>query len=148
MTVGTLDARSIIEPTRFIARHKKRQIDVIEGEVENVDHKNRTVTFIDTSDIKGETTTTTIPYDYLIYGIGAENATFGIPGVKEHACFLKEVRAPARDSSDWAALGRRQAPPQPDGLSVAAVRRLLIAQASRQRHSRASPSQRSSACFT
>ena len=80
MTVGTLDARSIIEPTRFIARHKKRRIDVIEGEVETVDHKNRTVTFIDTSDIKGETTSTTIPYDYLVYGIGAENATFGIPG--------------------------------------------------------------------
>jgi NADH dehydrogenase FAD-containing subunit len=26
----------------------------------------------------------TIPYDYLVVGVGAENATFGIPGVREH----------------------------------------------------------------
>jgi NADH:ubiquinone reductase (non-electrogenic) len=33
----------------------------------------------------------TIPYDYLVYAVGAENQTFGIQGVKEHACFLKEL---------------------------------------------------------
>lgn len=32
----------------------------------------------------------TIPYDYLIVACGSENATFGIPGVRENACFLKE----------------------------------------------------------
>jgi NADH:ubiquinone reductase (non-electrogenic) len=32
-----------------------------------------------------------VKYDYLVVGVGAENATFGIPGVKEHACFLKEI---------------------------------------------------------
>ena len=26
-----------------------------------------------------------------MYAVGAENQTFGIKGVKEHACFLKEV---------------------------------------------------------
>jgi NADH:ubiquinone reductase (non-electrogenic) len=32
-----------------------------------------------------------VNYDKLVIGIGAENATFGIPGVREHAYFLKEL---------------------------------------------------------
>ena len=51
----------------------------------------RTVTFQDTSAIKGEIVSTTMPYDYLVYGVGAETQTFGIPGVKENACFMKEL---------------------------------------------------------
>ena len=61
----------------------------------NIDHLtqpiNRTVTFSDTSAIQGETSTTTIAYDYLVFAVGAEVQTFGIPGVKEKACFMKEV---------------------------------------------------------
>jgi len=34
---------------------------------------------------------TEIPFDYLVIGVGAQNNTFGIKGVGEHACFLKEV---------------------------------------------------------
>ena len=34
---------------------------------------------------------TEISYDMLVIGVGAENATFGINGVREHSCFLKEV---------------------------------------------------------
>ena len=30
-------------------------------------------------------------YDYLVYAVGAETQTFNIPGVKEHACFMKEL---------------------------------------------------------
>ena len=52
---------------------------------------NKTVTFSDASEIKGAVSTTTIPYDYLVYAVGAETQTFGIPGVKEHACFMKEL---------------------------------------------------------
>lgn len=33
----------------------------------------------------------TIPYDYLVVNVGAANQTFGIKGVTEHACFLKEA---------------------------------------------------------
>ncbi|GFE55932.1 NADH dehydrogenase [Babesia ovis] len=36
-------------------------------------------------------TTLTLPYDYLVIAVGAESNTFGIPGVEEHAYFLKEV---------------------------------------------------------
>jgi len=31
------------------------------------------------------------PYDILVYGCGAQSGTFGTPGVREHAFFLKEV---------------------------------------------------------
>jgi NADH:ubiquinone reductase (non-electrogenic) len=46
----------------------------------------------DTSEIKGRNAPTTIPYDYLVYAVGAETQTFNIPGVKEHAVFMKELR--------------------------------------------------------
>ncbi|GAA6000527.1 hypothetical protein JCM10207_008053 [Rhodosporidiobolus poonsookiae] len=91
VTVGTLAARSILEPTRFLTRHLKRKTEVYEGEVYEVDPVKKTVRFVDNSEIKGEVAGTEISYDYLVYAVGAENQTFGIKGVKEHACFLKEV---------------------------------------------------------
>lgn len=33
--------------------------------------------------------TFTVPYDYLVVAVGSETSTFGIPGVAEHAYFLK-----------------------------------------------------------
>lgn len=45
----------------------------------------------DNSEIKGAVSSKTIPYDYLVYAVGAEVQTFNIPGVKEHACFMKEL---------------------------------------------------------
>ena len=47
--------------------------------------------FIDSSEVKGASAESEIPYDYLVVGIGAQNATFGIKGVEEYGCFLKEV---------------------------------------------------------
>ncbi|GAA6045815.1 External NADH-ubiquinone oxidoreductase 1, mitochondrial [Rhodotorula toruloides] len=91
VTVGTLSARSILEPTRFLTRHLKRKTEVYEGEVYEVDPEKKTVRFVDNSEIKGEVDGTEISYDYLVYAVGAENQTFGIKGVKENACFLKEV---------------------------------------------------------
>jgi NADH:ubiquinone reductase (non-electrogenic) len=32
-----------------------------------------------------------LEYDHLVIGVGALSNTFGVPGVVEHACFLKEV---------------------------------------------------------
>lgn len=46
---------------------------------------------VDDGDIKGDISETQIKFDYLVVGVGAQNSTFGIPGVQEHACFLKEV---------------------------------------------------------
>ena len=52
---------------------------------------NKTVTFADTSEIQGAVSNTAIPYDYLVFAVGAEVQTFNIPGVREHACFMKEL---------------------------------------------------------
>ncbi|KAH7926603.1 NDE2, mitochondrial external NADH dehydrogenase [Leucogyrophana mollusca] len=91
VAVGTLNARSILQPTRYVTRFKSRQVSVIEAEAKEVDPINKTVTFSDNSEIQGQVSSTTIPYDYLVYAVGAETQTFGIPGVKEHACFMKEL---------------------------------------------------------
>jgi Pyridine nucleotide-disulphide oxidoreductase len=90
-TVGTVEYRSIIQPTRFITRHKRRAVAFYEGEVESVDRKTKTVTFSDKSEIKGKSSTSSIQYDALVFAPGAANNTFRIPGVEENACFLKEV---------------------------------------------------------
>ncbi|KAL0071083.1 NADH:ubiquinone oxidoreductase [Marasmius tenuissimus] len=92
VALGTLSPKSILQPTRYLARHKSREVRVIEAEAKSVDPINKTVTFEDDSEIKGQTTHTTIPYDYLVYAVGAEVQTFGIPGVQQHACFMKELQ--------------------------------------------------------
>lgn len=90
-TVGTVDVRSLIEPTRFIARHKSRTVKVVEAECTDIDPESKIITVADNSDVKGQNSVSTIPYDYLIIGVGAMSATFGIKGVEEYGCFLKEV---------------------------------------------------------
>ncbi|KAJ7653331.1 pyridine nucleotide-disulfide oxidoreductase-domain-containing protein [Mycena polygramma] len=92
VAAGTLSPRSIIQPTRYVTRHKTRTVEVIEAEAQSVDPVNKTVSFIDNSDIQGSVSSTTISYDYLVYAVGAEVQTFGIPGVQEHACFMKELQ--------------------------------------------------------
>ncbi|KAI9311126.1 hypothetical protein BX666DRAFT_1868627 [Dichotomocladium elegans] len=90
-TVGTIDVRSLVEPVRFITRHKSRDVKVYEAECTDVDPERKVITITDNSEIKGAAAVGEIPYDYLVVGIGATNATFGIKGVEEHGCFLKEV---------------------------------------------------------
>jgi len=91
VTVGTIDARSITQATRLITRFKKRAVQVVEAEADAIDLEKKTVTFEDKSPIHGHIGKVTVPYDYLVYAVGSENSTFGIQGVKDHACFLKEV---------------------------------------------------------
>ncbi|KAI8997307.1 hypothetical protein BDB01DRAFT_770594 [Pilobolus umbonatus] len=90
-TVGTVDVRSLVEPTRFIARHKSRDVKVCEAECTHIDPANKVVTIKNNSDIAGNESESALPYDYLIIGVGAMNATFGIEGVEKYGCFLKEV---------------------------------------------------------
>ncbi|EXJ56149.1 NADH dehydrogenase [Cladophialophora yegresii CBS 114405] len=90
-TVGTIEHRSIMEPIRNILRHKKANVKYYEAEATKIDYEKRIVYAKDESEIKGDVMETEIPFDMLVIGVGAENATFGIPGVREHACFLKEV---------------------------------------------------------
>lgn len=45
VTVGTLEPRSIIQPTRYITRHKNRAVKVYEASAQDVDPVKKTVTF-------------------------------------------------------------------------------------------------------
>ncbi|KAK3313480.1 pyridine nucleotide-disulfide oxidoreductase-domain-containing protein [Apodospora peruviana] len=90
-TTGTIEHRSIMEPIRTILRSKKASAKYYEAEASSIDPDRKVVKIFDNSEVRGETTETEVPYDMLVVGVGAENATFGIPGVREHSCFLKEI---------------------------------------------------------
>ncbi|GAD95091.1 alternative NADH-dehydrogenase [Paecilomyces variotii No. 5] len=90
-TTGLIEHRSIMEPIRNILRQKKGRVRYYEAEATKIDAEKRVVYISDDSEVKGDVSHTEVPFDMLVVGVGAENATFGIPGVKEHSCFLKEV---------------------------------------------------------
>jgi NADH:ubiquinone reductase (non-electrogenic) len=80
-----------MEPIRTILGQKKASVKFYEAEASSIDPDRKVVRIFDTSEIKGDITETEVPYDMLVVGVGAENATFGIPGVRENSCFLKEI---------------------------------------------------------
>ena len=108
---GTVELRSIIEPVRSITRRSPGEVIYLEAEATHIDHVNNKVTIKqsttvhsghsgkDTSSSKStvaeytgvDEITTSLNYDYLVVGVGAQPSTFGIPGVAEHSTFLKEV---------------------------------------------------------
>ena len=90
-TTGTIEHRSIMEPIRNFLRHKKARVKYYEADATKIDYENKKVYINDESPVKGDTSATEVNFDMLVVGVGAENATFGIPGVREHSCFLKEV---------------------------------------------------------
>ncbi|KAE8145664.1 NADH dehydrogenase [Aspergillus avenaceus] len=90
-TTGLVEHRSIMEPIRNITRQKKAYVKFYEAEATKIDYEKRVVYISDDSEIKGDISKTEVPFDMLVVGVGAENATFGIKGVKENSCFLKEV---------------------------------------------------------
>lgn len=105
---GTVELRSIIEPVRSVTRRSKGEVIYLEAEATDIDPVNNKLTIKqsttvhsghsgkDTSSSKStiagtEEITTSLNYDYLLVGVGAQPSTFGIPGVAEHSTFLKEV---------------------------------------------------------
>lgn len=90
-TTGTIEHRSIMEPIRTILQQKKAAVKYYEAEATKIDADRKVVRIKDESEIKGTVSETEVPYDMLVVGVGAENATFGIPGVRENGCFLKEI---------------------------------------------------------
>lgn len=75
-----------------MTRHKKAAVQTYEADCTKIDPESRTITITDNTELKGAAQQeTTITYDYLVVGVGAENQTFGIKGVRENACFLKET---------------------------------------------------------
>ncbi|CAN6600166.1 external alternative NADH-ubiquinone oxidoreductase, mitochondrial [Trichomonascus vanleenenianus] len=94
-TTGTIEHRSIMEPIRGIIRSKKANATYYEAHATNIDYENRVVTIREATDLSDDESAPVdekqIKFDYLVVGVGAQNSTFGIPGVQENACFLKEI---------------------------------------------------------
>lgn len=67
-----------MEPIRHIIRHKKGTVQFYEADATKIDHERRVIVCNDNSDIKGDVNQTEIPFDYLVVGVGAESATFGM----------------------------------------------------------------------
>jgi NADH:ubiquinone reductase (non-electrogenic) len=82
-TVGTIEFRSIIEPVR----RARQNIQYYQAACTGIDSAGRTVTCEAVSDKRKFK----VAYDTLVIGIGAVSNTYGIPGVKEHALFLKDL---------------------------------------------------------
>lgn len=82
-TVGTIEFRSIIEPIRTA----RKDIQYYQAYCVDVDAGAHTL------DCRGafKGSPFELSYDKLIIAVGATSNTFGIPGVSEHAIFLKEL---------------------------------------------------------
>src|ERR1700760_2890936 len=75
-TTGTIEHRSIMEPIRNFLRHKTAAVKYYEADATKIDYEKRIVSMSDDSEIKGSVSETEVPFDYLVVGVGAENATF------------------------------------------------------------------------
>ncbi len=83
-TVGTLEFRSISEPIR----HARRDVQFFHASAERLDPERR-VLFCRAA---ADSTTFEVRYDLLVIAVGAISDTFNIPGVAEHALFLKDLQ--------------------------------------------------------
>jgi NADH:ubiquinone reductase (non-electrogenic) len=82
-TVGTLEFRSIIEPIR----HARRDIRFFHAEAAGLNTSNNSVHCRGALDGREFD----VHYDVLVIAVGAVSNTFNVPGVAEHALFLKEL---------------------------------------------------------
>ncbi|MEW6333437.1 MAG: NAD(P)/FAD-dependent oxidoreductase, partial [Thermodesulfobacteriota bacterium] len=80
VAAAELEAEDIAYPVRSIFRNIPT-VDFALAHARRIDLERRTV----------ETDTGNFPYDYLILATGSVSHTFGVPGVGEHAFFLKTL---------------------------------------------------------
>lgn len=89
-SVGTVEFRSITEPVRQI----NSEVEYIEATASSIDPIQKTVE-CESVVCEGnscEIQDFVVEYDKLLVAVGAQTNTFGIPGVREHCCFLKSVQ--------------------------------------------------------
>lgn len=82
-TVGTLEFRSIIEPIR----HARKNVQFYHARARTLDSQKHLLH----CEGAGNGHTFTVEYDVLVVAVGAVTNTYNVPGVKEHALFLKEL---------------------------------------------------------
>ena len=82
--LGTVNQRSICQPVRPLVA--KKNATYYESAVVAIDKENKKVTC---RTVAGQDFM--LPYDKLVVGVGFQPNDFNIPGVKEHALFMKET---------------------------------------------------------
>eukprot|EP00980_Cylindrotheca_fusiformis_P028307 scaffold22591_cov125-Cylindrotheca_fusiformis.AAC.3 len=89
-SVGSVEYRSITEPVRQI----NRKADYLEGTATGIDPKAKTISCESVTCVGNscEINNFTVEYDRLVMTVGAQTNTFGIPGVREHCNFLKQIQ--------------------------------------------------------
>ncbi|KAI9166732.1 putative NADH dehydrogenase [Paramyrothecium foliicola] len=95
-SVGTLEFRTVLEPVRRLGLDEYHQAWASE-----IDFARKTIrveanTHGEESGARTGAAVTKgvefdVPYDKLVVAVGAYSQTFGVEGVKEHACFLRDV---------------------------------------------------------
>jgi len=83
VTTGTVKAHSVLEAVRQTA--PMPHATYVQAECTGVDAEAKLLLCQDSE------TRLDVPYDHLVVAVGAQPNTFGIPGVQEHAMFLKEL---------------------------------------------------------
>ena len=83
-TVGTLEFRSIIEPIRNTGFRDEHHFHLAHAVGLDVERKK-----VMCMGVLEPTLVYEVPYDKLVIGVGAVSNDFNVPGVKEHAFFLK-----------------------------------------------------------
>ena len=90
-TVGSVEYRSITEPIREV----NPKVSYLEAQAGCIDTQNQSVTILpvecEGNVCGGIQEQDEITYDHLIYAIGAQTNTFGIPGVTKYCNFLKQI---------------------------------------------------------
>jgi NADH dehydrogenase FAD-containing subunit len=107
-SVGTLEFRTALEPVRS----RRQQVEFFQGWADSVDFANKCITVEETVEDPRQSLAPTgnhdrskeqmklkeekgklfgLKYDKLVVTVGCYSQTFGTPGVKEHALFLKDV---------------------------------------------------------
>lgn len=84
---GTLEFRTITEPIRRI----HPDINYYQAHCNSVDIKQQLVSCRNALCIDESQQEFILPWDKLVIACGAVSNTFGIPGVKENAFFLKDI---------------------------------------------------------
>lgn len=82
-TVGTIEFRSIIEPIRTA----RKGLRFHQAYCTSLDLENKIAHCEGTF----KRTPFELSFDRVVVAVGAINNTFGVPGVEQHCCFLKEI---------------------------------------------------------
>lgn len=95
---GTVGHHSIIEPIRWYCSNKLNSdgsgVNFVQAECQDILVKDKKIVCRSNNashSSKNHAVDFSIPYDHLVIAVGAEPATFNIPGVKENTFKMKEI---------------------------------------------------------